>query len=40
MTKIAFFEMEDWENEYIKSRLPNADLFFSKEIEDDGRDGR
>ena len=31
MTKIAFFEMEDWENEYIKSRLPNADLFFSKE---------
>ncbi|MEK7635914.1 MAG: NAD(P)-dependent oxidoreductase [Patescibacteria group bacterium] len=31
MVKIAFFEIEDWEVDYVKNRLSNADFFFSKE---------
>jgi D-lactate dehydrogenase len=30
-TKIAFFEAEDWEKEYIEPRLKGFDLFFTKE---------
>lgn len=29
--KISFFEIEDWEIDYFKQRLAEADLFFSKE---------
>lgn len=29
--KIGFFEVEDWEAEYLKSRLTNHELFFSQE---------
>ncbi len=28
--KIAFFEIEPWEAEYVKTRLPNTELFFSE----------
>ncbi|OGM90503.1 hypothetical protein A2999_01990 [Candidatus Wolfebacteria bacterium RIFCSPLOWO2_01_FULL_38_11] len=31
MLKIAFFEIEDWEADYVKQRLPDAELFFSRE---------
>lgn len=31
MFKIAFFEIEDWEREYVKNQLKNADFFFSKD---------
>ncbi len=32
--KIAFFEIEDWEEEYLKSRLRNHNLTFFKEVLD------
>lgn len=29
--KIAFFEIENWEADYVKQRLPNVEFFFSEE---------
>ena len=29
--KIAFFEIENWETDYVKQRLPDVEFFFSKE---------
>lgn len=29
--KIAFFEIEDWEKDYVKERLPGYDLWFTSE---------
>ena len=29
--KIGFFEIEDWEKEYLKSKLKNHDLVFFKD---------
>ncbi|MEK9154634.1 MAG: hydroxyacid dehydrogenase [Patescibacteria group bacterium] len=31
MAKIHFFEIEDWEADYVKKQLPGFELFFSKE---------
>jgi len=33
--KIAFFEIEDWEREYLKQNLRNHELFFFKEVLDE-----
>lgn len=30
--KVAFFEVENWEKEYLKNKLPNLELLFFKEI--------
>ena len=41
MSTIAFFEIEDWEQEYIKRLLPDHTLYFTKkkmqDIHDDAR---
>jgi D-lactate dehydrogenase len=33
-TKIAFFEIEDWEKDYLKEKLKDQELIFSKDVLD------